>query len=105
VSDKIPNPYMIGCTGPHALLPARICWALEQRLGRELETMRVGARGTDPELAYVLRAIREAAMALVPAEEQDAPVASEHASDLKPEWMSTAQAADVLGVGTSRAVV
>lgn len=105
---RIPNPYVIGCAGPHALLPARICWVLETRIGAELESLRIGARGVDPELSYVLRAVREAAMAFVPPEmrrEQDAAAASEHASDSGERWMGTAQAADVLGVRTSRAVV
>lgn len=100
MTDRIPNPYLIGSRGPHALLSAHVCWVLERQLGRELAALRTRLRGVDQESAYALIAVTAAAASFVPPEEQLVVDRAEQATgSVSPEWLSTAEAAELLAVG------
>ena len=95
------NPYLQGVEGPVVMVPARIAAVLERHA--DLTGLRVRTRGVDPEASAVLEALRFAALAwrgsATGTEDDTTP---EPAATLK--WLSTRQAADLLGIGP-RAVV
>ena len=97
LTGQIPNPYLSGTAGPEARLPARVCRVLEAELGRELALLRTRARGVDPEVAYALMALRQAALGFVPPEETER--AESEGTAAPSEWLSTTQAAESLGLG------
>lgn len=87
-------------TGPGVFLPARICAALERVA--DLPRVRVQHRGLDAELDTVLGDIRTAA-ARWRATATGSPQAPPPEVGALSGWLSTTQAADLLGI-TDRAV-
>lgn len=87
---------VIGTDGPAVVLNARACAWLE-RYAR-LSDLRVRVRGTDPEISRQLEEIRYAAMAW-----RGSATGTKEAAKPEPatqlEWLSTGQAADLLGIG------
>jgi excisionase family DNA binding protein len=97
------NPFLLGEAGPSAILPPRVCRLLEVRFSAELARLRTDARGVDQETAFALMAVRAASAAFVPLEEQV--VAGKPEQRPRSEWLSTGQAAELLGLKGSRGVV
>ena len=92
---------LIGTQGPAVVLDARTCAWLEKYAG--LSSLRVRVRGTDQRISTQLEEVRYAAMSW-----RGSATGTEAATKPEPgassQWLSTSQAADLLGVGP-RAVV
>ena len=95
------SPHLIGVDGPAVTVPARIAAVLEGHA--DLSALRVRTRGVDPEASSVLEALRYAAMSW-----RSTATGTARAPEPEPaassRWLSTTQAADLLGL-TPRAVV
>lgn len=95
-----PESYVHGVDGPAVIVPGRVAALLERFA--DLTRVRVAVRGQDPELDAVLVAMRlVAAKWRATATGSPHPPAPEVAA--RSQWLSTTQAADILGV-TDRAV-
>lgn len=92
---------LIGTHGPAVVVDARTCAWLEKYA--QLTSLRVRVRGTDPHISRALEEIRQAAMSWRGSATgtDDAPKPEPGATS---SWLSTTQAASLLGV-TPRAVV
>ena len=92
---------IVGARGPAVVLSARTAAWMERYAG--LTSLRVRVRGTDPEISAELEHLRVVAMAW-----RGSATGTEAATKQEPaassQWLSTSQAADLLGVGP-RAVV
>jgi len=99
VSDlKPPGWFIVGLHGPGVVIPGRVADWLERRL--DLRHVRTDVRGVDPEvdavlldLAVVALTWRKAVEGCTPASPAEVGAAS--------VWMSTAEAADQLGISSS----
>lgn len=90
------NPYLVGSTGPSAVLDARVCRLLEAEVGPQLRALRTRLRGVDQEAAFQLLAVRQASDAFVPMEEQKVAAKPEQAPPS--EWVGSSDAARLLGI-------
>lgn len=86
---------LVGVDGPSALVPPRVA-ALLERHGN-LSALRVRTRGVDPEATRVLEALHYAALSwrssVTGTEEAPRP-------ELTADWLSAAEAADVVGISS-----
>lgn len=93
--------YLLKVSEPYVMVPARVAALIEARTN--IASARVQLRGLDPEATAVLEDIRYAAMAW-----RGSDIGTEDDREPEPatrsEWLSTSQAADLLGI-TGRAVL
>lgn len=94
-SRRIPNPYLLGTDGG-VRITNHVARVLQAEIGRHLDGVRIRSRGRDPEVTYVLEALREAGLSAVPLEEP----ALRNSEGPIPDWMSTTDAAQWLEVST-----
>ena len=91
---------LIGTEGPAVVLDARTCAWLERYAA--LSSLRVRVRGTDPSISKQLEEIHQAALSWGSATGTEVATQPEPAAGS--QWLSTTEAADLLGIGP-RAVV
>lgn len=85
-----------------AVLPGRVARVLHSRLRNELEALRMAAlTAGDRQLYAALVGLREAALAAAPLPQEE--VRAARHGEVAPEWMTSAQVAELLGL-TQRAV-
>ena len=91
------SAYVHGIDGPAVVVPARVAAWLQSRAG--LDRLRIDNRGVDPEVDAVLTALRVAALHWRAAATGSDPRKEPEGEAESVTWLTSAQAADSLGVG------